>query len=33
MLEKYIDEVGINGLDRDLLLKIGKNIIEEENIL
>jgi DNA repair exonuclease SbcCD nuclease subunit len=32
MLEKYIDEVGINGLDRDLLLEIGKSIIEEENI-
>lgn len=29
MLERYIDEVGTDGLDKDLLLKIGKYIVEK----
>ena len=29
MLARYVDEVGTDGLDRDLLLQIGKQICEK----
>jgi hypothetical protein len=29
MLTRYVDEVGTDGLDRDLLLKIGREICEK----
>ncbi len=32
MLERYIDEVGTGDLDRDLLLKIGKDIINKAKL-
>lgn len=33
VLEKYVDQVGTDGLDRDKLLLIGKKIYEMENVV
>ena len=30
MIEQYVELVGTNGLDKDKLIKIGKQICEQE---